>query len=138
MLRKITPYLIFLALGALFVVLKPVWQTAFTWLYHAVPVAGPSASSAQIEAAQASGGWVPSGTVASKFLTAAAAYVLFTILPWLVQHLTHPAPTRWAKQDYSRAFYYLSVQEQFASYGRLQLVNVIRAAAALLFAALVV
>ena len=149
MLRKLTPYLLFAVLGILFVVLKPYYQEFFSWFYHATPLTAGNATGAQIEAAQAAGGWVPSGAVASKFLTAAAAYILFALLPWWVQRLTHPAPTAWAKgpadkaratedTSYSVAFERLSFVEKFTVYQRLQLVNVIRAAAALVFAALVV
>lgn len=137
-LRKAAPYLLFLLLGLAALSGPLLFPHVVGLFYHAAPATGPAASGAEIAAGQQAGGWVPSGTVASKFITFAGAYLLAVLVPWLVQHLTHPAPTRWAKTRYSGAFLALSYQEQFTVYGRLQLVIVIRATAALLFAALVV
>ena len=137
-MRKLTPYLLFAALGLLMLAGARYFPALVAQLYHATAAPGPAASGAEIAAGQQGSGWVPSGTVASKFIAFAGAYLLAVLLPWLVQHLTHPAPTRWAKALYKLEFYQLSGAERFASYGRLQLVTVIRAAAALLFAALVV
>ncbi|MDO7888242.1 hypothetical protein [Hymenobacter cheonanensis] len=138
MLRKLAPYLIFISLGVAMLagaVYAPVLIAKF---YHAVPSASPAASSAEIAAGQQASGWVPSATVASKFIAFAGMYLLLVLLPWVVQHLTHPAPTLWAKTRYSREFLGLSDEARFAVYGRLQLTIVIRAAASALFAALVV
>lgn len=97
-----------------------------------------NANGAEIAAGQQASGWVPSATVGSKFIVFAGMYLLIVLLTWVAQHLTHPMPTRWAKRRYSVLFLTLSPEEQFAVYGRLQLVIVIRAAAAAVFAALVV
>ena len=149
MLRKTLPYLLFLGLGLLMLAGAQLFPQAVAWLYHATAAAGPAASGAEAAAGQQASGWVPSAMVASKFITFAGAYLLAVLLPWAVQHLTHPVPTAWAKgpanpvhrnayNSYSAAFRELPAAEKFAVYSRLQLVNVIRAAAALLFAALVV
>ena len=137
-MRKLTPYLLFAALGLLMLAGARYFPALVAHLYHATAAPGPAASGAEIAAGQQGSGWVPSGTVASKFITAAGAYLLFVLLPWLVQHFTHPAPTKWAKGRYTVQFLLLPSSEQFSVYGRLQLITVIRAAAALLFAALVV
>lgn len=162
MLRKILLYSLIGALGILFVVLKPAYQVAFNKFYH-VPAAVPklpratyylaaagdsaairavavaeNASSAKVEAAAAAGGWVPSGTVASKFITFAAIYLLMVIWPFLVQRMTHPAPTKWQKASYSAEFEKLTVLEKIASVRAIQQNNVWRAIGAALFAALVV
>jgi hypothetical protein len=138
MLRKLAPYLLFAALGVAMLAGAAYAPALIAKFYHVVPTAGPAASSAQIAAGQQASGWVPSATVASKFIAFAGMYLLLVLLPWVVQHLTHPMPTRWAKRRYSVLFLGLSAEEQFTVYGRLQLVIVIRAAASALFAALVV
>jgi len=97
-----------------------------------------NANGAEIAAGQQASGWVPSATVASKFIAFAGMYLLLVLLPWWVQHLTHPAPTAWAKTRYKTEFLSLSDEARFTVYGRLQLTIVIRAAASALFAALVV
>ncbi|GAB3669355.1 hypothetical protein GCM10027594_34250 [Hymenobacter agri] len=138
MLRKTLPYLLFFALGLLMLAGAQFFPQAVTWLYKAAAAPGPAASGAEVAAGQQASGWVPSAMVASKFITFAGAYLLAVLLPWVVQHLTHPIPTRWAKVRYSKQFALLPSERQFAVNNHLQLVNVIRAAAALLFAALVV
>lgn len=138
MLRKTLPYLAFLALGLLMLAGAQFFPQAVAWLYDATAAPGGAASGAEVAAGQQASGWVPSATVASKFITFAGAYLLAVLLPWGVQHLTHPMPTRWSKLRYSKDFVLLPREKQFAVNNHLQLVNVIRAAAALLFAALVV
>lgn len=149
MLRKLTPYLLFGALGLLMLAGAQFFPQAVAWLYDATAGPGPAATGAEVAAGQQASGWVPSATVASKFITFAGAYLLAVLLPWAVQHLTHPEPTRWAKgaanpgsptamNSYKLGFRSLDPIEKFAVNNHLQLVNVIRAAAALLFAALVV
>ena len=138
MVRKTLPYLLFAALGLLMLAGAQLFPQAVAWLYEATTAPGPAASTAEIAAGQQASGWVPSATVASKFITFAGAYLLAVLLPWLVQHLTHPGPTRWAKAQYSANFGSMQPHERIAENGRIQFVNVIRAAAALLFAALVV
>jgi hypothetical protein len=138
MLRKILPYLLFGVLGLLMLAGAQLFPQAVAWLYDATAAPGMAASTAEIASGQQASGWVPSATVASKFITFAGAYLLAVLLPWLVQHLTHPMPTRWAKLRYSKQFVLLPHEKQFAVNSQLQLVNVLRAAAALLFAALVV
>jgi len=162
MLRKALLYVLLPALGLLFVVLKPAYQVAFNKFYHvqaAVPklpratyylaAAGDSAairavavaenaSSAKIEAATAAGGWVPSGTVGSKYITFLGIYLLMVIWPFVVQRMTHPAPTKWQKTNYSAEFEKLTVLEKIASVRAIQQNNVWRAIGAALFAALVI
>lgn len=163
MLRKIFLCSLVAALGILFVVLRPAYQVAFNKFYHVPAAATPklpratyylaaagdsaairavvvaeSASSAKIEAATAAGGWVPSGTVASKFIAFAGIYLLMIIWPFWVQRLTHPAPTKWQLASYSAEFEKLTVLEKIASVRAIQQNNVWRAIGAALFAALVV
>jgi hypothetical protein len=143
MLRKLAPFLLFIALGLAMLAGAAYAPVLIAKFYHVVPAAGPAASGAEIAAGQQASGWVPSATVASatvasKFIAFAGMYLLLVLLPWFVQHLTHPAPTRWAKRRYSALFLLLSPEEQFAVYGRLQFVIVIRAVGTAVFAALVV
>ena len=138
MLRKLAPFLLFAALGVAMLAGAAYAPVLIAKFYHAVPAAGAAASGAEIAAGQQASGWVPSATVASKFIAFAGMYLLLVLLPWAVQHLTHPAPTRWAKTRYSAYFLSLSPEQQFTVYGRLQFTIVIRAAASALFAALVV
>ena len=138
MLRKLAPVFLFAALGLAMLYGAAYAPVLIAKFYHAVPAAGPAASDAEIAAGQQASGWVPSATVASKFIAFAGMYLLLVLLPWGTQHFTHPAPTRWAKRRYSALFLLLSTEEQFAVYGRLQLVIVIRAVGAAVFAALVV
>jgi hypothetical protein len=138
MLRKIAPFLIFLALGVAMLAGAAYAPALIQKFYHVVFTGGPAASGPEIAAGQQASGWVPSATVASKFIAFAGMYLLLVLLPWGVQHLTHPAPTLWAKTRYSREFLGLSDTERFGVYGRLQFVIVIRAVGAAVFAALVV
>ena len=138
MLRKLAPFFLFAALGVAMLAGAAYAPLLIGKFYHAVPAAGPAASSAEIAAGQQASGWVPSATVASKFIAFAGMYLLLVLLTWTVQHLTHPAPTLWAKTRYSREFLALTDEQRFAVYGRLQLVIVIRAVGAAVFAALVV
>ena len=96
-----------------------------------------NATGAEVVADQQSAGWPTPGLVTGKLITASGAYVFFTILSWLVQHLTHPTPTAWAKGGYSAAFKVADDNAKFIIYQRMQLNQTIRVGAALLFAALV-
>lgn len=118
MLRKLAPLFLFAALGMAMLAGAAYAPVLIAQFYHAAG-AGPAASGAEIAAGQQASGWVPSATVASKFIAFAGMYLLLVLLPWAVQHLTHPAPTRWAKTRYSAYFLSLSPQEQFTVYGRL-------------------
>jgi hypothetical protein len=138
MLRKVAPLLLFAGFGVAMLAGAMYAPALIAKFYQVVPSTGPAASGAEIAAGQQASGWVPSATVASKFIAFAGMYLLLVLLPWGVQHLTHPAPTMWAKTRYSREFLGLSDTERFTVYGRLQLTIVIRAAASALFAALVV
>jgi hypothetical protein len=60
------------------------------------------------------------------------------VWPFLVQRMTHPAPTKWQKSSYSTVFDQLTVQEKIASVRAIQQNNTWRAIGAALFAALVV
>lgn len=138
MLRKLTPYLFFVTLGLLMLTGARLFPSAVQAFYHVVPSAGPAASSAEIAAGQQSSGWVPSATVASKFISAAGAYLLAVVLMWQVQKLTHPGPTRWAKEEYTVDFAGLSPEKKFEQYSRIRLHEVLLIVGSLLFAALVV
>ena len=136
--RKLVPYLLFALLG-LAAVTGPLWfQPVVDALYHAHAAAGLAASSSEIAAGQQAGGWVPSGTVASKFITAAGALILMVVLIWRLQNLTHPAPSQWAKTAYSADWQVLTPVEKFEAYGRIRLQYVLLAIGAMVFAALVV
>ena len=102
-----------------------------------LPGAISDATGAQNLADQQASGWPTPALVTGKLIISAAAYVFFTILRWLVQQLTHPTPTAWAKTGYSADFTALSPQEKFVVYGALRLNSVLLAAAALLFASLI-
>ena len=102
-----------------------------------LPAAISDATGAQNLADQQASGWPTPALVTGKLIIAAAAYVFFTILRWLVQQLTHPEPTAWAKKGYSADFLALTPQEKFVVYGTLRLNSVLLAAAALLFASLI-
>ncbi|MGI4884288.1 MAG: hypothetical protein ACRYFR_04945 [Janthinobacterium lividum] len=137
-LRKAAPYFLFLALGALALAGPVLFPHLVAFLYHAAPAAGPAASGSEIAAGQQGGGWVSSGTVGSKYIIAAGALILMVVLIWRLQNLTHPEPSRWAREDYTADFKLLSPVEKFEAYGRMRLQYVLLAAAALVFAALVV
>lgn len=102
-----------------------------------MPAALSDATGAQNLADQEASGWPTPALVTGKLLISAAAYVFFVILRWLVQQLTHPVPTAWAKTGYSTDFNSLSAQEKFIVYGALRMNSVLLAAAALLFASLI-
>lgn len=163
-LRKASPYILFLALGVLALFGPLVFPRLVSALYHAnaptiedvapatralatlgdahaaavLAAVQQNATGTEIAAGQQGGGWVPSGTVASKFITAAGALILMVVLIWRLQNLTHPGPTQWAKDDYTADFKLLTPVEKFEAYGRMRLQYVLLAAAALVFAALVV
>ncbi|MGI4864201.1 MAG: hypothetical protein ACRYFZ_09790 [Janthinobacterium lividum] len=137
-LRKPALYVAFLLLGVAFLFGQPL----FTWLaelaygVHDMPGA-VNASSEAIEAHAKVGGWVPVGTASSKIILAASFYVLTYILPWIVQQVTHPAPTEWSKDGYSTEFTSLPAVEKFQLIGRLSLNQSIRMAASILGACLI-
>lgn len=157
-LRKAGPYLIFAVLGVAMLYgqrglqagTSLVHGTAHVSLHPHITSAGnpvlgdfvearPSSemSGAEVAAEAQASGWVPAGTVTSKLITAGGAFLFFIILQWLSQHLTHPGPTRWAKNGYSEAFEALPDGEKFGAYGRIRLYSTLLAVGALLFAALV-
>jgi len=137
-MRKPALYLAFFALGIAFLFGQPL----FTWLaelaygVHEVPGA-VNASGEAIEAHAKVGGWVPVGTATSKIILTVSFYVLSYILPWLVQRVTHPAPTDWTKDSYTGEFAALPSVEKFQLVGRLSLNQSIRFAASMLAAALI-
>ena len=137
-LRKAGPYLLFGVLG-LAMLYGPMLLHFVLDLVHGAPTlphAG-NATGAEIAADQQAAGWPTPGLVTGKLITAAGAFVFFTILRWLVQQLTHPVPTRWAKTEYSDAFDGLESRDKFSVYAGIRLNSVLLAAASLLFAALV-
>ena len=150
MLRKlILPALVLLVLPATYLTLALFFPDLLHSLVHAVGGDRLAASSAQVEAGRQASGFVPFALIGSKLLTFCVAYAVLTLWPWFVQRLTHPAPTRWAKgprrgtactpaNSYSAAFLHLLPEAKFVVYQKLQLAIVLRAAAAVLFAALVV
>lgn len=138
-LRKFGPYLLFLALGVV-MLYGPVLLHWLLAVIHGAPAVGAhpgDATGAEIMADQQSAGWPTPGLVTGKLITAGGAYLFFIILRWLVQQLTHPKPTEWAKKGYSAEFEALPSRDKFAVYGNIRLNSVLLAAAALLFAALV-
>ena len=149
MLRKlIIPFLVLLVLPAIYLALAVGFPDLLQTLLGAVP-GRLAASGAEIVAGQQASGFVPFAVIGSKLLTFCTTYAVLTLWPWALQGFTHPAPTRWAKgpargtqctpaNSYSAAFMHLDPVEKFTVYQRLQLSIVIRAAAAVLFAALVV
>lgn len=142
MLRKITPYLTFITLGILFV-----YGRYISWHFeHAVAVhimhlstaAGAgNASAAEVWADEQVSGWLTQGEATSKLIMAATLYVMFSILPWLMQQLTHPGLTTWKKAHYTKAFEALLAIEKFEVSGRADLAIAIKAAAAMMAAALI-
>lgn len=142
MLRKLAPYLIFLGLGALFVLSKPL---AYHLLYYVA--AGPmhlstldtpdQASPAEVWTEAQLSGWPSIGRATGKLIMAAAFFVLSSILPWLMQKLTHPAVARWKAKFYTLAFGGLSDEQQFAEASRVDNRAAFRIAIAILAAALI-
>lgn len=140
-LRKAGPYALFLLLGVA-MLYGPLLLRWLLDVVHHVPAAPAgeglgNATGAEIVADQQAAGWPTPGLVTGKLITAGGAYVFFIILRWLVQQLTHPVPTRWAKTEYSDAFDGLESRDKFTVYAGIRLNSVLLAAAALLFAALV-
>lgn len=137
-LRKAGPYALFLLLGVA-MLYGPLLIAALTAAVHGATGAahGGNATTAEILADQQAAGWPSFGLVSGKLVTAGGAFLFFTILRWLVQQLTHPAPTAWAKKGYSTEFDSLPGPDKFTVYGGLRLNSVLLAAASLLFAALV-
>jgi hypothetical protein len=136
--RKLALYAALFALAVLFVVGHPLLQYLTNL---GVPHAGPgdlNATSAEVEASATASGWVPLGTATSKVIMAATFYVLSYILPWVLQRVTHPEPTAWAKDDYKVEFRALASLDKFAVVGRISINQSIRWAASLLAAALIV
>lgn len=137
-LRKVALYAAFLLLGVAFLFGEPL----FTWLanlaYGVHDAPGQlNASGAAIEAAAKVGGWVPVGTATSKIILTVSFYVLSYLLPWLVQRVTHPAPTAWTKRNYTAQFATLPAGEKFQLVGRLSLNQSMRFAASILAACLI-
>lgn len=137
-LRKTGPYLLFVLFGVA-MVYGPLLLHGVMDAVHGVGAhaAGLNATSEEVAADQQAAGWPAFGLVTGKLITAGGAFLFFTILRWLVQQLTHPTPSRWAKTEYSDAFDGLESLDKFAVYGAIRLNSVLLAAAALLFAALV-
>lgn len=96
-----------------------------------------NASDKQIAADARVGGVVPIGTATSKITLTIAFYLLSYILTWLVQGITHPAPTNWVKKNYKGHFLLLSDEEKFALIGRLSLNQSIRFGLSVLAASLI-
>lgn len=137
-LRKAGPYALFLLLGVA-MLYGPALLHWLLDLVHGAPTTAHAgnATPAEIVADQQAAGWPAPGLVTGKLVIAASAYVFFIILRWLMQQLTHPAPTAWAKKGYSTEFDSLPGRDKFTVYAGLRLNSVLLAAAALLFAALV-
>ena len=122
MLRKLAPYFIFLSLGALFIISQLQAYNVLYWL--AVHVQGLStlatadaASPAQVWAEAQLSGWPSVGRATGKLIMAAAFFVLSSILPWLMQKLTHPAPARWKAGNYTADFDALPAEQKFTVSG---------------------
>ena len=149
MRKLILPFLVLLVLPATYLALALFFPDLLHTLLGVVPTDRLAASGAEVAVGQQASGFVPFAVIGSKLLTFCTAYAVLTLWPWVLQRFTHPAPTRWAKgpargtactpaNSYSAAFLHLDPVEKFTVYQRLQLSIVIRAAAAVLFAALVV
>lgn len=137
-LRKLALYAAFMALGVAFLFGEPLahWLANLAYGVHDLP--GAVEASPELKAASARvGGWVPVGTATSKIILTISFYVLSYIIPWVVQRVTHPAPTKWAKEDYTTAFEGLSTERKFEANGRLSLNQSIRFACSMLAAALI-
>lgn len=136
-LRKVGPYALFFGFGLLFL-FGPGWLHALLDHLHGVGPALPAQmSGAEVAADVQASGWPAAGTVTGKLITAAGFYLFFTVLRWLTQQLTHPAPTEWAKKNYTDDFNALPAGEKFGVYRGVRLDSSIIAAAAMLAAALV-
>lgn len=137
-LRKIALYAAFLLLGVAFLFGDPLahWLANYAYGVHDLPGA-LEASPELKEAAARVGGWVPVGTATSKIILAISLYVLSYLVPWVVQQVTHPAPTAWTKDYYTAEFMALPSADKFALVSRLSLNQSIRIAAAVLGAALI-
>jgi hypothetical protein len=137
-LRKVALYLAFLSLGVAFLFGEPLahWLANLAYGVHDAPGA-VEASPELKEAAARVGGWVPVGTATSKIILATSFYVLTWLLPWLVQQVTHPGLTAWAKGKYSTDFDELPAARKFENNRGLSLSQSIRIAASILGAALI-
>lgn len=137
-LRKASLYAAFPALGVVFLFGEPMahWLANMAYGVHDLP--GAMEASPELKEASARvGGWVPVGTATSKIILTISFYVLSYIIPWVVQRVTHPAPTRWAKENYKTDFDGLSVERKFEANGRLSLNQSIRFGLSMLAAALI-
>ena len=142
MLRKTAPYLVFLGLGVLFVFSQPLAYNLLFWLavhvLHLSTLATPDAASpAQVWAEAQLSGWPSVGRATGKLIMAAAFFVLSSILPWLMQKLTHPAVARWKAKLYSRTFDMSQPSEQLAEASRVDNRAAFRIAISILAAALI-
>jgi len=142
MLRKLAPYLIFVGLGVLFIFSQPIAYDLLFWV--AVHLRGLStaatpdaASPAEIWADAQLSGWPSVGRATGKLIMAAAFFVLSSILPWLMQKLTHPAVARWKATFYSHAFDASSPGEHLAEASRVDNRATFRIAISILAAALI-
>jgi|GEM_PF-3520889 len=142
MLRKLAPYLIFIALGFLFVFSQPIAYDCLYWL--AVHLRGLStlatpdaASPAEVWAEAQLSGWPSVGRATGKLIMAAAFFVLSSILPWLMQKLTHPAVARWKASAYTNIFNSRRPDEQLAEASRVDNRAAFRIAISILAAALI-
>lgn len=141
MLRKAAPYLVFIGIGLLFVFSQPL---AYAILHKVALLRGLSdvstsdaASPAHIFADEQLSGWPSVGRATGKLIMAAAFFVLSSILPWLMQKLTHPAVARWKGKFYTLAFSRLMPDEKFAEASRVDNRAAFRMAISILAAAVI-
>lgn len=142
-LRKWAPALIFFGSLAAFIALAFLLKhvPALTGAPAALPPASagvlPDVDGATQDVAQATGGYVQLGGLTSKLLIIILLYSLGSFLPWLLQQLTHPGPTKWKKEHYTDEFKELPSYQKFEVDGRLALSAAIRWAAVVVGACLI-
>lgn len=135
-LRKLTPWLLFIAAGAGMLYGPAVIREALARFYHSTAAAGVNMSGAEVATETQAAGWLPFGVVTSKLLATVGMFVVLCLMVWRMHRIIAPTETKWAKQDSSRAFEQLPTVEKLRDYraGRWQLIAL--AGIAAVFAAL--
>lgn len=105
-MRKAKPYIALVAFLLLAIFGRPVADYLSNLAFGVGDGVGANgnATGAAISAAQAVSGWVPIGTIMSKLFIAGLFFLFFVLVIWLTQRQTHPAPTDWAKHQYTTDF----------------------------------
>ncbi len=140
-LRKSGPYLLLLAFVLIYPFTGPFVHFVtdlFLGVHNHPTDALGNVSDATVAADQIAGGGVQLGTFFTKFWLTIIFFLLAKGLPWLIQPLTHPGPTQWAKTKYTDDFNELPLVPKFEAYGRLQQVDAFKFIGAGIIAALLV